>query len=240
MTNFETHNRICLLTLDNKPHNLLEQPEFINQDLVIGEITKEKCKAIVITGAGRHFSSGADLEKLFEFTKQGQLEKEIEKGKDLLLALQSFNIPIIACIEGVCFGGGLEIALHADIRLASQKAMFAFPEANHDLIPGLGGIYHLTQLTGKSEALKNVLSGNIVNAETAQELKIIDELLPAKSTKEAGLKLAQELTEQRPLHVINAVTELIRLSEKSDYNDIKKRETELFCQLAQKALQNKQ
>ena len=193
MNRISIQDNICIITLDSKPHNYLSQPEFIDTRELKETINNNNCKAIIITGAGRHFSAGANLDNLKKMTHDGSLVSEIEKGKDLLLALKESYLPIIACIEGVCFGGGLEIALQADIKIASKKALFAFPEANLDLIPGLAGIVTLTGITGKSTALEIVLKGDTIDAQTAKELKIIDYLNEPKTTLETGLAMAKNI-----------------------------------------------
>ncbi len=238
MNSITIQNNICIITLNNKPHNYLEQPEFINTSVLKNTINSNNCKAIVITGAGRHFSAGANLNNLKEMVANNILFDEIEKGKALLKVLKKFLLPIIVCIEGTCFGGGLEIALHADIKIASHKALFAFPETNLDLIPGLGGIVNLVGITGKSKALELVLKGDIIDAQTAKDLSIIDYLDDAKKTLETGLNLAEKLTQQRPTQIIKAVIELVRNAETLPYDQALNRETELFCQLANKAMRD--
>lgn len=236
MNNISLQNHICIITLDNKPQNYLDRPEFVDTQKLSNLVLNNNCKAIVISGKGRHFSAGADLEKLRKMVQNNTLKKEIILGKKLLSTLRSFKIPIIACIEGACFGGGLEIALHADIKIASTKALFAFPESNTGLIPGLGGAWELSKIAGTSKALELILSGNIIDAETAQDLKIIDYLIDSKTTLSRGLEIAKSITEDREIEIINAVVELIRTAAESTYEEAMKKETELFCKLAKNAV----
>ncbi len=239
MNSIDIQENICVITLNNKPHNYLTNPEFIQTKELCSAINENNCKAIVISGVGRHFSAGADINHLKEMTINGSLKTEIEKGKELLATLKSFKLPIIACIEGTCFGGGFEIVLQADIKIASSKALFAFPETNMDIIPGLGGIVSLTCITGKSKALEIVLNGDIIDAQTAKDLKIIDYINEPKTTLTAGLDLAGSITHQRPVEVIKAVIESLRNAENLEYSKAIERETELFCMLAKKALEKK-
>ncbi len=238
MNEIIVQNDICIIKLDNKPENYLKKPEFISKEKLERTIGENKSKAIIITGTGRHFSAGADVNNIKTFLKKGTLRKEMEKGKELLSSLTAFNIPVIACVEGVCFGGGLEIVLHADIKIVSEKSLFAFPESNLNLIPGLGGSVKLSQITGKAKAAEFILSGNMINAQEAKELAIADYVVKAKNTLYEGLKLAKMLTEGKKREVIEAVVELIRKSGDTDYDALIKRETELFCKLAAKAAEN--
>jgi enoyl-CoA hydratase/carnithine racemase len=234
MNKIEVKEHICFITLDNQPHNLLHRPEFIEPEILSKTINKNDCKAIIISGAGRHFSAGADINELKKLIVDDILEEEIVKGVELLKTIKSFNLPIISCVEGSCLGGGLEIALSSDIKIASTKALFAFPEANLDLIPGLGGILNLSRITGKSTAIQMALKGDIVNAKDAFSLNIVDYLVEPKTTLEEGIKIAQSITSGRSLDVIKAVVEAVRNSELLGYEEALEQETKLFCKLARK------
>lgn len=235
MNSIRVENSICIITLDNKPHNYLESPEFVDAAELKQIIGEQKCLAIIVTGAGRHFSAGADRNNLFKMAKNGSLKMEIEKGKNLFQLLFDFKLPIIACVEGTCFGGGLEIALNADIKIASEKSLFAFPEVNLGVIPGLGGINQTTRIVGKAKAIENVLRGDILNVESAQKLGLIDHIVEAKTSFEQGVKLAKSMTEDRSVEIIQAVIECVRNAESLPYKQAIDRETELFCELARKA-----
>lgn len=235
MNSIRVENNICIITLDNKPHNYLESPEFVNSEELKQIIEEYGCKAIVVSGAGRHFSAGANRDNLFQMAANGSLKAEIAKGKKLLQLLMDFKLPIVACIEGSCFGGGLEIALNADIKIASEKAIFAFPEANLNVIPGLNGIHMATKITGKANVLEMVLKGDIVNTELALKLGLIDKAVEAKTTLQKGLELADSLTADRSIEIIQAVVECVRNAETLPYEQAIERETELFCELASKA-----
>ncbi len=237
MNEIRSKDHICFVCLDNKPNNYLDKPEFVDTETLNDIVTKDKCKAIIITGRNRHFSAGANLDNLQLLAKNGSLKEEINKGKKLLSVLRSFNLPIIACIEGACFGGGFEIALNADVKIAGKKAMFAFPESNLNLIPGLGGTLNLSKITGKTKALEIVLAGNIIDAETAFDLKIVDYLVENKSSLEEGLSLAKTLTGNKEIDIIKAVTEAVRNASELPYEQALERETELFCMLAGNAME---
>lgn len=235
MNSVSSEKNICFIRLNNKPYNYLNKPEFIDPQVVESTIKNDVCKAIVISGVGRHFSAGADKEMLFEMAANSTLKEEIEKGIELLTQLRSYNIPIIACIEGSCFGGGLEIALNADIRIASDKGMFAFPEVGLNVMPGLGGVFQTSKITGKAKALETVLKGDIFSTEQAKAMNLVDYCVDAKTTLDFGTKMAGSLIQDKDLTVVNAVVESIRNAEIMDYSDAIKRETELFCELAVKA-----
>jgi len=124
-----------ILSLGPPPENLLERPDFI----LIGRLKEwtalPRLKGIVIHGQGKHFSAGADTKKLFALLpSEENLEALMNAGKAVLDHLGSLDIPLIAAVRGICFGGGLEIALAAHLRVCSEKALFAFPESNNSMI----------------------------------------------------------------------------------------------------------
>ncbi len=236
MNRIEVVGEICQIILDNEAQNYLSSPEFISPFDLNNTINNKKCKAILVRGTGRHFSAGADQESLFKMAKEGNLEAEISKGKSLFQLIRSFNLPIIACIEGACFGGGLEIALLADVKIASRKAMFAFPESNLGLMPGLGGIFQTTRITGKANTLDIVLRGDLISADAALDLKLVDYLVDAKTTLENGISLAKKLIQSRDVELIKAIVEAVRNAAILEYEKAMERETELFCKLAKMAV----
>ena len=205
MNRIEVVGDICLIHLENEVQNYLTSSEFISPSELSKTIGSKKCKAILITGTGRHLSAGADQERLFKMANENNLDAEISKGKSLFELISSFDLPVIACIEGVCYGGGLEIALLADIKFASREAMFAFPESN---------------------------PGEFISAEEALDRNLIDYLVETNTTSEHGLTMAKKLIRSRDIDVIKAVVESIRNSEVLEYDKAIERETELFCHLA--------
>lgn len=238
MTNIEVIDSICILTLNNPPHNYLSQPEFTDTRELIHFINNNQCKALIIKGEGRHFSAGANLDELKKMIIDNTIEQELTKGKQLISKLLSANIPIIAAIEGSCMGGGLEIALQADIKIASSRAFFAFPEAGLDLIPGMGGTINLPAVTGKVKALELILKSDIINAETAKELGIIDEISEPKQSFNQAFELAKSLITNRNLMVIKAITQSVRNAFTLDFDEAMHAETLLFSQLAKEAIKN--
>jgi len=236
MNTIEIQEDICIITLDNKPNNYLERPEFVSIKELEKVLEGGACKAIIIRGAGRHFSAGADVIQMQEMLRKDNISEEMQQGKNLLEVMNSYRIPIIAAVEGVCFGGGLEIVLASDIRIASRKSLFAFPEANLELIPGLGGTIHLPKQIGKAQAMQMILKGDIVDCETALDLSIIDIKVEPKTSFERAMKIALSMTRNRSMEVIKSVVESIRNAEQLPYSEALARETELFCVLAKKII----
>jgi enoyl-CoA hydratase/carnithine racemase len=146
-------------------------------------VEKESIGGIIIKGDGRHFSSGADL-GYFEENQPGIEEclKQFQKGRAVLNYLEGLEKPVIAAIDGVCLGGGLEIALAAHIRYCSGSAVFGFPEINHGIVPGFDGAKRAEKLIGRSETLLMLLSGDTMDAQLACDMGLVNHVTEEKSS----------------------------------------------------------
>jgi enoyl-CoA hydratase/carnithine racemase len=130
---------------------------------------------VIITGAGKAFQAGADIKQLSEMTPL-QLVRWNEGLVRNNAALEKLRQPVIAAINGAAMGGGLELALGCTLRVASEKAALALPEVNLGIIPGAGGTQRLPRLIGKGRAMKMILTGQIVGAEEALRIGLLDEV----------------------------------------------------------------
>lgn len=231
---------IGVVTLDKPPENFLTEPEFLKWDLLKTFIQENELKGLVFSGKGRHFSSGADLHKLFELaSNKNLLQKEIEHGNQLLHAIEDLDIPVVAAIEGVCFGGGLEIALACHIRICSHKSLFAFPEINQNLMPGLGGIQRLTKLLKGGISYEMILGGDMIDAGKALELNIIDHVIPSGEALSYSTGLLKSLVDNKPRDVVRTITKAINHSRNKSDDEAFIETTRLFCSLAVKEAQRR-
>lgn len=223
---------IGLLELHNPPQNFLIHPEFIPIE-ELDALVQGGIKALVISGAGRHFSAGADLKLAAEQMKDKMLFKEqLSRGNHLLHYLESLTIPVVAALSGVCFGGGLEIALAAHIRISNPKTLFAFPEVNHNLMPGMGGLRMLRELIGQANALELTCTGDMIDAGKAREMGLIDLFCEKGKEKEFAVDYVQRLTNDRPVMVIQKIMTSLHNHKKMGLDEAIERDTEMFCELA--------
>lgn len=230
---WEVRDSIGILTLNNPPGNFLLSPEFIPLETLEGYLASHPLKGIVICGAGKHFSGGADLEQLYAHARDPQeLAILLDKGKRLLERIDTLDIPVAAAMKGLCFGGGLEIALACDIRYCSANALFAFPESNHGLMPGLSGTVRLTGLAGLSDSLEMILGGDMLNAEEALEMKLVDKVLYDEDPTEAAFRFLRKITDGRELPVIRSIMTALHNALLMDPADAIREETRMFCELA--------
>jgi len=236
----QIENNLGIIRMDNPPANYLIKPEFVPVDTLQNWIEKNFLKGILIYGSEKHFSGGAKLETLFSMSLDEEIMgSEINKGKAVLHFIENLNIPVIAAIKGVCFGGGLEIALACHIRICSNNALFAFPETNHGIMPGLGGIDSFQEQTSFHETMKFVLSGDMINAEEAKTMKLVDYIVPADDLIPYSMTLLKKMTEDRSLKVINYVMKALHNTRTMTLDEANKEETRMFCELAKEEMRRR-
>ncbi len=229
---FEKKGCVAVLKISNPPQNFLNQPAFISMEYLQSIGDMDDIKGLVISGVGRHFSAGADLQNLFDLTNDSKLLKhEMSAGSELLEGIASMNIPVLAAINGVCWGGGLEIALACHMRFASVKALFAFPEVNYNLMPGLGGIFRLSHKTGSAEALALVLSGETFNAEKAFTLNVVNQLTE-ENVLDFAVEYLNNLVDSKPKKVVASIMQALHNAHALELHEALHEETRLFCELA--------
>ena len=188
---------------------------------------------MIFTGKGRHFSAGADRDKLFELASDGSnLKEKIRKGSEILKYISEIGIPTMAAIKGVCFGAGFEIALACHIRICSEKSIFAFPEVNLNLMPGLNGTVRLPGLVGIGNAVELLLSGDTIDSERAYELKLVNHIVPTKEVFNFTVSLMNKMVKDRPIKVINYIIRSIHNYNKLSFNEAIEEEAKMFCELA--------
>ncbi len=231
---FEVIDCIGIISLNTPPANEIAVPEFISPDLFQKWTSSPTLKGIIIKGEGKNFSAGGNLEVIFnESRNPDKLRSIMQDGHTLLNKIHNLHIPVIAAINRVCFGGGLEIALACHIRVASENALLAFPESNQNLMPGMGGTFRLPLQAGFSEAVKIILSGDTVNIADAKALGIIDHIAPKDQAFEIAWRLMQKMTHDRPVKVIRSIMTSLQNACELPQNEAMREETRLFCELAQ-------
>ena len=161
---------------------------------------------ILIAGAGdRAFVAGADIRELVSLTPEEGRTYAL-RGQGVFRRIETLGKPVIACIQGFALGGGCELAMACTLRLAADDARLGQPEVKLGLMPGYGGTQRLTRLVGRSEGLKLLLTGAIIDAREALRIGLVDEVLPASGLMQRAEALAQEIAASAPL----AVAEILR------------------------------
>src|SRR5436853_7005240 len=149
----------------------------------------DSVRVVVLTGAGdKAFIAGADIA---EFAERSAIQqREALRERSLFNAIDGFPKPIIAMVNGYCLGGGCEVALACDLRIANEKASFGQPEINLGIIPGGGGTQRLTRLIGEGKAMELILTGEIIDANTAFTLGLANHVVPADQLETKTMEIA--------------------------------------------------
>jgi len=160
----------------------------------------EKIRALIITGAGdKAFVAGADIGELSRIPSAAEGERLAVRGQELFSRIEEMSKPVIMAINGYALGGGCELAMSGDILIASEKARFGQPEVNLGVIPGYGGTQRLTRLVGKTTAKYLCLTGEMISAEEALQLGLVQKVVPHDQLLKEARKLAKLLAQKAPI-----------------------------------------
>jgi enoyl-CoA hydratase len=224
----EVRGRSALITI-NRPEkrNALDaQVRAAFLDAIAAARANDAVRAIVVTGAGdKAFVAGADIG---EFEGRTAVEQwRVMKGPTIFDAVERCPKPVIAAVNGYCLGGGMELALACDFRIASTAARFGQPEVNLGIIPGGGGTQRLPRIVGLGAALKLVLTGDMVDAAEALRLGLVEEVVEPAALLDRALALAESIASKSPVAVA-AAKEATRAALSLPLDDGLKLETALF------------
>ncbi len=206
--------RVSQLTLDNPPLNLVTRELLEQLDAALGALEAADpgdVRAVVVTGAGdRAFSAGSHVG---DFENQrgaaGRERHELESGVATRLA--RLPMPTIAAIEGNALGGGLELALCCDIRIASQRTRLGLPEVRLAVTPGAGGTQRLSRVVGEARARELILTGRVLEADQAERIGLVNRVVPDGEAVAAAVAIGEEIAARGPIAVREA-KRLIALS----------------------------
>jgi enoyl-CoA hydratase len=194
----------------------------------------EKCpdtRVVIITGEGdKSFVAGADIKELHEDTATTGHLRSL-KGQAIFNKIECLAKPVIAAVNGFALGGGCELALACDIRLASEKAKLGQPEVNLGIIPGYGGTQRLARLVGPGLAKKMIFTGDFVKADEALKIGLVDAVYPPDDLMKAAKELALKIAAKGPL-AIRAAKQAINLGLDTDLKSGLNYEAALFGTIA--------
>ncbi len=200
---FEKSAQIGYLTL-NRPSLL----NAINVQLIsdfkeaINQVEEDDgIRILIITGAGKAFQAGADIGDLVKMNPL-QLHEWNHKILENWQALEALRKPVIAAINGFALGGGLELALSCDIRIAAENARLGLPEVTLGIIPGTGGTQRLPRLVGRGFALEMLLTGGIITAQEAYRIGLVNKVVPEGQAVVAAEEVANKIIKNAPLAIM--------------------------------------
>ena len=193
--------------------------------------TNPQVRAILLTGAGeKAFAAGADINELAH-TDALSGERLALRGQFVFRQLESCGKPVIACVNGFALGGGCELALACTLRIASENARFGQPEAKLGLVPGYGGTQRLPRLIGPAAALKLILTGEIIPAQEALRIGLVEEVLPSASLLSRAHEIALQIAAVAPL-AVTACLEAVHGGAHLELNEALALEARIFGRLS--------
>jgi len=163
----------------------------------------ERVRVVVLTGEGRAFSAGADVQSFIGVTPVKAMIYS-RKFQEVLFKIEYYTKPVIAALNGFTLGGGLELAMAADFRIASETAVLGQPEINLGFIPGAGGTQRLPRLVGRSRAKELIYTGDMVPAAEAAKIGLVDRVVPPERLEQEVRQFAMKLAEKPPLALMAA------------------------------------
>lgn len=198
----ELHGNTAVVTIDNPGANTWDTESLPALRDLVAKLNREKAVyALVITGAGeKFFSAGADLKLFADGDPETARSMAVYFG-EAFEALADFRGVSIAAINGFAMGGGLEVAMACDIRIAEEQAQMALPEAGVGLLPCAGGTQRLSWLVGEGWAKRMILCGERVSAATAERIGLVEEVVTKGEALERAIALAEQAARQSPSSV---------------------------------------
>ena len=225
---YEKQENIGILTI-NRPEalNALNSTVIGDLEQAITEVEKDaELGALIITGEGRSFVAGADIGEQLPLDVAGG-RKWGQRGSALMRRIEKLEIPTIAAVNGFALGGGCELAMSCDIRVAAENAVFGQPECGLGIIPGFGGTQRLARLVGKGRAKELIFTGDQIDAQEAYRLGLANHVVPRDELMETCRALGKKIASRASYAVFLAKT-AINSSQEIDLKNGAEREKDLL------------
>ena len=199
------HGAIALLIF-NRPevYNALDAETVTAALALVRELQEDpNTRVILLSGAGKAFISGADIAEMHRKTP-AQARAYSALGRNLMSAIEQLSKPVVAAINGYCLGGGMEVALASDIRIASEKARFGLPETILGIIPGWGALPRATRLVGPAVTKELIFTGDIIDAPRALEIGLINQMVAHGDLMTRTMEIAGKICRQSQFAIAQA------------------------------------
>ena len=199
---YELTDNVACLTI-NRPEalNALNSAVLADLDAALDQVLADRARVVVLTGAGeKSFVAGADISEMSDMTpRQGQTFSEL--GNAIFRKLERLPMPTIAAVNGFALGGGCELAMSCDIRLASDNALFGQPEVGLGICPGFGGTQRLARIVGIGIAKEMVFGGRNIDATRAAAIGLVNAVYDKAQLMEEAMKMARGIASKAPVAV---------------------------------------
>jgi enoyl-CoA hydratase len=201
----QVEEQIAVLEINNPPVNALTSTVFAELSIALDQLGESTdIRAVIITGIGnKFFVAGADI-KQFPLLDEVSGKELATYGRKIFDRIADLNIPVLCAVNGLALGGGCELALACDIRIASTTAKFGFPEVGLGIFPGYGGTQRLPRLVGSGKAKEIIFSGEAIKAEEAYRIGLVEKLAPEGESLQVAKELARKIISKAPIAVSTA------------------------------------
>jgi len=207
---FEVKGKVGIITL-NRPEqrNALNGQMLVELNEVLDKCEIEKdISVLVLTGGTKVFCAGADIKYAASLQAEGKFVLFSKQTRDIFHKIETHSKPVIAAISGFVLGGGLELALCCDLRVASENAKIGMPEVKLGAIPGAGGTQRLSRLVGPALAKELIFTGKHISADEAYRINLVNTIAPAEEYLNKAVMLANDISENAPLALQAAKTSI--------------------------------
>lgn len=200
-------DRVAVVTIDHRPVNALDRRTLQELEQIVEAIAAEPAvKVVVVTGGGSlAFVAGADIKEVGQLTSAQEAQAMAALGQSVFLKIQRLSKPVIAAINGVCLGGGCELAMACHLRISGDRARFGQPEINLGIIPGWGGTQRLPRLIGKANAIEWILTGDLFTAQDALRLGLVNRVVPQDQVLKVAKDVARKIASKGGVAVAQAL-----------------------------------
>lgn len=198
-------NQVAIVTVTReKALNALNQEVLKELSEAFDQVEKYNIKSVILTGVGdKSFVAGADIAAMKDMTKE-QAKEFSAYGSAVFRRIETFPVPVIGAINGFALGGGLELALACDFRVASENAIFGLPELSLGIIPGFGGTQRLMRTITVGRAKEMLYTSERITADIALKLGLVNSIVPIEALREHALSIAKRIAKNAPDAVASA------------------------------------
>jgi enoyl-CoA hydratase len=199
-------SKVATVTLNNPPVNALG-PEVLKElEATLDELAGNKdVKVIILTGTGPVFIAGADIKAMTQIQSVADGKKAAGEGQRIFLKIARMEKPVIAAINGVCLGGGMELAMACHIRMCSDRARLGQPEINLGIIPGFGGTQRLSRMVGRGKATELILTGDNLAPQDAKALGLVNHVVPESEVLRQAQGMAKKIASKPAVAIAQAL-----------------------------------
>lgn len=227
-------SKVATVTINNPPVNALSNALLQELSVTLDELKANKdVKVLIITGAGPVFIAGADIKEFTQLTTPEAGRKATAAGQAVFMKIERLEKPVIAAINGVCLGGGMELAMACHIRICSDRARLGQPEINLGIIPGFGGTQRMPRLVGQGKAIEWILTGDNIPSQDAKALGLVNHVVPEAEVLRQAQGLAKKIAMKPAVALAQALKAMTLGPEQFHLDEGMKLESEMFAHCAE-------